>query len=153
MIDTVLANMLLLAVLVSANSEGVDCSPECQLEQVTVYFQALDKVFREGSTAADIDALLSHMHERVRYVHVEYGADFDRESWRAAFLRNVERGAFNNGPERKIGILKVIHGKNHAAVEYAHGAVLPDGTWESGEPLLVLFEFTEGKISRIEELW
>ena len=153
MINFATCKMLLLGLLLSASSETVDCPAQWQLEQVRTYFHALDNVFRAGATVADIDHLFSALHENVRYVHVEYEADFDRESWRAAFLGNLERGAYNNGPERKIGITKVIHGKHHMAVEYSHGEVQPDGKWKSGEPLLALFRFTDGKISRIEELW
>lgn len=153
MIHIALCTVLLLGFPSQMNSERNDCPAECQLEQVNAYFRALDNVFQRGSTVADVDALLSILHERVRYVHTEYDADFGRDAWRTAFLGNLERGAYRNGPERQIGILTVIHGKNHVAVEYAHGEVLPDGTWEGGEPLLALFTFTDGKISRIEELW
>lgn len=143
----------LLLMLTALNGTSAACPAECQLEQVNAYFEALDKVYQEGSTVADVDHLLAQLHEDVRYVHVDYGADFERDAWRAAFIGNLERGAYANGPEQKMGILTVIHGKNHAAVEYAHGAVSPDGVWEGEEPLLVLFAFTDGKISRIEELW
>lgn len=131
----------------------MDCSPECQLEQVNNYFSALDEVYREGSTVAEIDHLLSILHEDVRYIHVDYEADFDRDSWREAFIGNLERGAYRNGPENEMRISNVIHGKNYIAVEYSHGIVQPDGTFESDDPLLVLFTFTDGKISCIEELW
>lgn len=130
-----------------------DCSNTCQLEQVIRYFEALDRVSQEGSTVADIDALLEGMHESVRYEHVEYEANFTRDTWRQAFVRNWERGSYSNGPEAKIGVLNIIHGKNYAAVEYANGTVTTDGRWEGSESLLVLFQFTDGQISLVRELW
>jgi hypothetical protein len=136
-----------------ANVDRTDCPPQCQLEQVGAYFRALDEVFQEGSTIAEIDALFSILHEEVRYVHAAFEADFQREEWRAAFIGNLERGVYRNGPERQIGIMTAIHGKNAVAVEYSHGEVLSDGTWESSEPLLAVFRFRDGKISLIEELW
>lgn len=153
MINFAVCTATLLCIVFSSSGDDIDCPPECQLEQVSAYFRALDKVFQEGSTVADVDDLLSILHERVRYVHTSYEADFGREDWRAAFIGNLERSAYRNGPERHIGILKVIHGKHHIAVEYSHGEVLPDGSWKGGEPLLALFRFTDGRISLIEELW
>lgn len=150
---TALCMALLLVFPASAGSDNVVCSSECRLEQVRAYFRALDKVFRKGSTVADVDDLFSALHGSVRYVHGNYEADFDRQAWRAAFIGNLERGAYRNGPERRIGIQKVIHGKNHIAVEYSHGEVLADGTWKGSEPLLALFRFMDGRISLIEELW
>lgn len=143
----------ILLLLIFPVENAPDCTPECQLEQVNDYFSALDEVYREGSSVADIDHLLSLLHDEVRYVHVDYEADFDRNSWREAFIGNLERGAYRNGPENEMRISNVIHGKNHIAVEYSHGIVQPDGTFESGNPLLVLFTFTDDKISLIEELW
>ena len=153
MTNLALSTVLLLGFLAPMNVDGTGCPPECQLEQVDAYFRALDKVFQEGATVAEIDALFSILHDRVRYVHADYEADFEREAWKAAFVGNLERGAYRNGPERQIGILKVIHGKDAVAVEYSHGELQPDGTWSSGEPLLALFRFTDGQISLIEELW
>lgn len=153
MTNFALCATLLVSLLAPPSADSTDCPPECQLAQVRAYFRALDDVFREGSTVAEIDTLFSLLHDRVRYVHADYDADFQREAWRSAFIRNVERGAYRNGPERRIGIITVIHGKDAVAVAYSHGEVLPDGTWNSGEPLLAMFRFTAGKISLIEELW
>ncbi len=128
--------------------DGDDCAAACQLAHIEAYFEALDTVYKEGSTVADIDALLALLHEDVRYVHVAYEADFDRATWRAAFMRNWERGAYANEAEQATHIVEVLHGKNHAAVAYDPGSASL-----AEEALLVVFRFTDGKISRIEELW
>lgn len=153
MTNLAISSLLLLGFLALANPARSGCPPECQREQVSAYFRALDKVFQERSTVTDIDSLFSILHDEVRYLHVRYEADFQRDEWRDAFIGNLERGAYRNGPERKIGIMSVIHGKDAVAIEYAHGEVLSDGTWRGTEPLLALFRFTDGKISLIEELW
>jgi len=93
------------------------------------------------------------MHADVKYIHVEYEASFDKESWRKAFVRNLERDAYQNTNENEQRVLKAILGKNHVAVEYSHGVIQKDGTWQQKKPLLVLFGFTEGKISLVKELW
>lgn len=40
--------------------------------------QSLATVFIKGSTVEDIDALLSQLHDNVKYEHEEYDADFDK---------------------------------------------------------------------------
>lgn len=130
-----------------------DCQSTCQLEQVKAYFSALDKISKKGSTSRDIDALLSLTHDQVKYIHVEYQANFDKKAWRIAFIRNLKRGAFNKNQENEVRVINSISGKNHIAIEYSDGVVQPDGSWQQIKPRLVLFAFTKGKISLIKELW
>lgn len=130
-----------------------NCDAKCQLSQINAYFSALDKVSRKGSSVEDIDALLSLTDDTVNYVHVEYQANFTKESWRKAFKRNLARGAYQNSDKNEMRILNHIVGKNHTAIEYSHGVVQADGTWQPTEPLLVVFGFTNGKISLLKELW
>ena len=140
---------LILSNIVVASS----CDSTCQLDQVKSYFASLDKISRKGSSPEDIDSLLSLVHDDVKYIHVEYGANFDKASWRKAFIRNLERGAYQNSEKNEKRISSRIFGKNYIAIEYSHGVVQEDDTWQPTEPLLVLFGFKEGKISLIKELW
>ena len=95
--------LLTLAILLSpAASQAAECSEECQLAQVRAYFAQLDAVMRKGSSAADVDALFRLFDEDVKYQHIEYGADFDRAAWKEAFLRNLENGSYNRGPQDQI---------------------------------------------------
>jgi hypothetical protein len=130
-----------------------NCESSCQMDQISSYFKALDKVSLKGSSIKDIDNFLSLMHAEVKYIHVEYAASFDKDAWRKAFIRNLDRGAYQNSIENEQRVLKTIPGKNYVAVEYAHGVIKKDGTWQPKKPLLVLFGFTEGKISLVKELW
>ncbi len=77
------------------------CDSICQLDQIKSYFAALDKVSRKYSSIEDIDSLLTLMHDNVKYIHVEYEANFDKESWRKAFIRNLKRGAYQNTAKMK----------------------------------------------------
>ena len=129
------------------------CDSTCQLTQINSYFSALDKVSRKNSSIKDIDSLLALTHDDVKYVHVEYEANFNKESWRKAFIRNLERGAYQNSSKNEKRVLNSIFGINHTAIEYSHGVIQPDGTWKQAEPRLVIFGFTNGKISLIKELW
>ena len=129
------------------------CDATCQLNQINSYFAALDKISRKDSSIKDIDSLLALTHQDVNYIHVEYEANFTKESWRKAFIRNLERGAYQKSELNEMRIINSIFGKNHIAIEYSHGVIQQDGTWQKTEPLLVIFAFTDGKISLIKELW
>jgi hypothetical protein len=117
------------------------CDSTCQLDGINSYFAALDNVSRAGSSIKDIDSLLALTHDDVKYIHVEYQANFAKESWRKAFVRNLERAAYQNTEKNEIRVLSTIFGKNHTAIEYSHGVIQPDGTWQQTEPQLVVFGF------------
>ncbi|MEL4279549.1 MULTISPECIES: nuclear transport factor 2 family protein [Shewanella] len=147
-----LSMLLTLCCLLSPSANASQtCDAECQLPQIHAYFKALDKVSQSGSSEQDVDDFLGLLHPNVNYIHLEYGANFDRASWRSAFIRNIARGAYQQPKEQRV--LNYIVGKNHVAVEYAHGSIQPDGQWQQELPLLVLFGFTDGKISLVKELW
>lgn len=148
-------SIFLVVILLSFSNKALagNCEASCQMEQINSYFKALDNVSRKGSSIKDIDSFLSLMHADVKYIHVEYEASFDKAAWRKAFVRNLERGAYQNSPDNEQRILKTIFGKNHIAVEYSHGLKQQDGTWQQKKPLLILFGFTDGKISLVKELW
>ena len=147
---------LILVILLSCfslTSTANNCDSACQLKLVSEYFSALDKVAQANSTIADIDSLLSLMNGDVKYIHIEYQANFDRTTWRKAFIRNLKRGAYDNNENNKIKVLNSISGKNHIAIEYTHSTKQADGTWQDDGALLVLFSFRDGKISQIKEYW
>ena len=139
--------------MVSNPTLARECDSSCQLSQINSYFSALDKVSRKGSSIEDIDSLLALTHDDVKYVHVEYEANFSKETWRKAFIRNLERGAYQTTAKNEKRVINSIFGKNHTAIEYSNGVIQKDGTWIKDEPLLVIFGFTDGKISLIKELW
>jgi len=130
-----------------------DCDEYCQLEQVKAYFFALDKVAKKGSTSSDVDALLALTHDDVKYIHVQYEANFTKDTWRKAFLRNIELGRYQKTDKNQIRILNSIEGKNHIAIEYSHGVIQANGKWEKTNKYLAIFGFTDGKLSLIKELW
>ena len=139
--------------LASNTLSAVECNETCQLKQVKAYFTALDKVARKDSIVKDIDTLLALTHDSVKYVHVEYQANFTKDTWREAFLRNLKLGRYQNTEKNHIRILNSIAGKNHIAVEYSHGVIQESGQWEKTDNYLAIFGFTEGKLSLIKELW
>lgn len=147
------AVMGLALLITSSYALAVDCNEGCQLSQVKAYFSALDKVAKKDSTVEDIDALLAITHDDVKYIHVEYDANFTKETWRTAFLRQLELGRYQDTDKDQIRVLNSISGKNHIAIEYSYGVIQEDGTWEKTNDYLALFGFTDGKLSLIRELW
>lgn len=142
------------SLLLTSNAlSASECNVTCQLEQVKSYFAALDKVAKKGSAVKDIDNLLTITHDDIKYIHVEYQANFTKDAWRKAFLRNLELGRYQKTEKNQIRILRSIPGKNHIAIEYSHGVIDKDGQWKQTDNYLAIFGFTDGKISLIKELW
>jgi len=144
---------VLMCLFLANRAFAVSCDSTCQLNQINSYFAALDKVSRKNSNIKDIDLLLALTHDEVKYVHVEYEANFTKESWRKAFVRNLKRGAYQNSADNEMRVINTIFGKNHIAVEYSHGVIQQSGIWQPTDSLLVIFGFKDGKISLIKELW
>ena len=111
--------LLLWCFTLPSKAYALDCDSNCQLKQINAYFSALDVIGRKGSSIEDIDELLSLTHDDVKYIHVEYQANFTKQSWRKAFIRNLKRGAYQKSKENEMRILKTIFGKNYIAIEYS----------------------------------
>lgn len=138
--------------LASIESDSVECELNCQFKLVNEYFDLLNAISKQGSTVNDVEKLISAMHDDVEYIHVRFGADFNKTSWQKAFLRNLRKGFYTATPKQEMRILRSISGKGYLAVEYAHGAIKND-KWIPEEGQLVLFGFTDGRISMVKELW
>lgn len=143
----------LFLVIFSNQTIAEDCNENCQLAQVKTYFSALDKISKAGSTTSDIEALLALTHEDVKYLHVEYQANFTKDTWRKAFERNLGLERYQKTEKNQIRILNSIKGNNHIAIEYSHGLIDDDGKWEPTNKYLALFGFKDGKIVLVRELW
>ena len=150
---------LLLAAALALASSPAGAAPDSRPAppaSVQAYFERLEAVFRADSDAADVDRLLALFTPEGRYVHLKYEADFDLAAWRAAFLGNIERGAFTASADDCIVITGHIPGDGVAAVEYAYGTRGPGGDGcrpDSDERLLALFHLEGERIGKVEELW
>ncbi len=141
--------------LVSMVSDADECGNACQEMKVTEYFSLLSNIYQKHSDVEDIEALFEILSPDVTYEHLNYGATFNREEWKVAFLRNLERGSYTHEPNRFIKIENIIHGNNYVAVAYSdvyqtkQGSIQPKGD----QHLLALFSLTNGKISSVKEYW
>lgn len=145
---------LLILLFVSSIASSGECDSSCKEKLITDYFGSIDKVFRAGSTEADIDKLFKLFHPDVKYQHFEYDANFDAAEWRDAFSGNLQRGAYKKQQNESIKVITYIHGKTHSAVEYRYGR-REDTGWAptDEEKLLALFGFKDNKIVLVREYW
>lgn len=121
---------------------------------ITDYFSGLDAIYRKGSTTQEIDDFMSQFHDDVKYIHVNYGANFDRTAWLAAFTRNHSAGRYTKPADSCSLVTNAIAGKNHHAIEYAYGTMDGDDCLPADDKrFLVLFGLTDGKLSLVQELW
>ncbi len=136
---------------ISANAQ--DCLNDCQPRLIQSYYHKLDKLTMRGSTEQDVTLFLDSLHENVKYIHSQYEADFDKNTWRTAFLRGVNSGRYQDSIDAKTTINKIIHGHNVAAVEFVSRNNDKDGNLIVAPPRLAMFKFQDGKISFIQEHW
>ena len=146
---------LTLVLSLSGNTYAAECDSQCQDQLVENYFTLLDKVYRESSKESDITNLFELFDSGVKYEHLAYEANFDRNSWMEAFKGNLERGAYKGSPEDKTKVTNIIFGKQHVAVEYKYGKISKNGKWSPTDDkgLFALFEFKDNKITLVREYW
>lgn len=130
------------------------CSRKCQVKLITEYYQNIDKIMMTGSSMQDVEHFLSLLHDDVRYIHVEYEADFTKDVWRKAFKRQMDKGSYDSPQSAVTTVANIIHGHRVAAVEFID-RYKDDTTGELKvtPPRLAIFTFQEGKIVKIEDMW
>lgn len=118
---------------------------------VEKYYDLNLKIFQANSTIEDIDDVFEIFTEDFEYVHPKYGGTYTREDLYNGYKRNQKNGGYD-GTVADIKVLNKIIGLNAAVVQRVYVEKADDGT-SDGEPQMTLFEFREGKISRIFEYW
>jgi ketosteroid isomerase-like protein len=105
---------------------------------------AQNKVMMRNSTPQDIEALFAMYSDDFTYVHAAYGGNYSRETLLGNTVRIQKAGRYNLD-EGRYKILRVITGLNGAAIERMEN--------KSGKIHLSVFEFKDGKVSKITEYW
>ena len=147
--------LTLLAAIITSQAALAEevCGHTCQSEKIEDYYIKISKVMMAGSSVEDVRRFLTVLHNDVRYIHVKYEADFDKEAWHKAFMRRMEGGNYNNHPEDTTKVLRIIHGYNSAAVEFISKYTNEDGVRITNPKRLAFFTFKDGKISKIQDYW
>jgi len=115
------------------------------------YYELNLQMFQAGSTVTDIDKAFELFTDDFTYVHAKYGGNYTKESLYKSALRNQESGRYD-GTVTDMKIENKIIGLNGAVVQKRFVEKKEGGIIES-ELQMTLFEFKDGKISRIVEYW
>lgn len=118
---------------------------------VAAYYKMNLKVFQANSTLDDIDSVFDLFSPDFTYVHPKYGGTYTREDLYNGYVRNQKNGAYD-GEIYDVRIMNKIIGLNAVVVERKWLQKGEKGA-EEGESGMTLFEFRNGKISRIFEYW
>lgn len=118
---------------------------------VKKYYDLNLKIFQANSTIDDIDSAFKLFTDDFEYVHPKYGGTYSREDLYDGYVRNQKNGGYD-GKVIDIKIINKIIGLNAVVVQKRFVEKKDDGII-NGEPEMTLFEFKNGKISRIFEYW
>lgn len=142
--------MILLAGTASAQSTQL--THEDSLNVVLKKYYELNlKVFQANSQPEDIDNIFDLFTADFEYIHPHYGGTYTRQDLYEGYQRNQKNGGYD-GSVTDIKILNKIVGLNAVAVSKSF-VTTKDGEVTIGEVQMTMFEFRDGKISRIYEYW
>ena len=118
---------------------------------VANYYKLNLKVFQANSEVSDIDNIFALFSKDFTYVHPKYGGTYTRTDLYDGYVRNQKNGGYD-GSVVEIRVLDQITGLNAVVVEKQF-INKKEGTISEGNGQMTLFEFKDGKISRIFEYW
>lgn len=118
---------------------------------ISKYYELNLKIFQTNSSIEDINSAFELFTDDFTYVHPKYGGTYTREDLYNGYVRNQKNGGYN-GTVTDIKIINKIIGLN-AVVVQKRFVKKRDGKIKEEELEMTLFEFKEGKISRIFEYW
>ena len=115
------------------------------------YYELNLKVFQAGSKPEDIDNIFNLFTDDFTYVHPKYGGVYTRQDLYNGYKRNLKKGSYN-GRVIDIKITNRIIGLKVATVNKRF-IKKEDNQIKEGNEQMALFEFRDGKISKIVEYW
>ncbi len=104
---------------------------------------ALNNVARSGATKAQAEQLFALYSADFVYVHQKYGGTYSRDQLYRNTLRMIENGGDQLSTDR-YQLVHILPAASAAAVLRLT---------RDGQQHLALFEFSQGKISKITEYW
>jgi len=115
---------------------------------IKTYYDLNVKVFQSDSKPVDVESIFDLFTDDFTYVHPKYGGVYTREILLKGYLRNQKKGRYD-GNVTDIKIVNKIVGLNGVVV--ARKYITKKEVEEKTK--MTLFEFKNGKISRIFEYW
>ncbi len=116
------------------------------------YYDRNLKVYAKNSNQEDIDHLFDLFTDDFVYVHPKYGGEYSRQDIYDGYLNNQANGRFD-GSTFDVEIKNMIIGLNGVATDRVYLRKSDSGGPEEVDPGMTLFEFRNGRISRIMEYW
>lgn len=150
----IISSLIVFTLFISMNSNAQekDLTHKDSLDLVIKeYYDMNLKIFQLGSQTEDIDALFKLFTDDFSYVHPKYGGIYNREELFRGYNRNLKNGSYN-GKIINIKIENKIIGLNAVVVEKRF-VKKEDDVIKEGNTEMTLFEFKNGRISRIFEYW
>ncbi len=121
------------------------------VHMVEDYYTLNVKAFQANSTKKDIDTIFDLFTNDFTYIHPKHGGTYSRQKLYEGYIRNQEKGSYD-GSVVDIKVVNMIKGLNAVVVERKYINKIENGT-QDGEYQMTLFEFDNGKISKIIEYW
>jgi ketosteroid isomerase-like protein len=144
--------LLVVSPLFKAHSQEATKAHKDSLRQaVDLYYAQNLKIFQKTSSKKDIDDLFQLFTDDFVYVHPKYGGEYSRQDLYSGYVNNQKRGRYD-GSIVDIRISNKITGLNGLVTERSYVKKAASGE-EEVDPGMTLFEFREGKISKIFEYW
>jgi ketosteroid isomerase-like protein len=148
----VLASILLILLTIPTIAQDATKTHKDSLDFiVTKYYDLNLKIFQKNSTIEDIDKAFELFTDDFIYVHPKFGGTYTRKDLYNGYARNQKNGRYD-GKVTNIEIESKIIGLNAVVVERRF-IEKKENEIKEGKPQMTLFEFKEGKISRIFEYW
>ncbi|OEK00331.1 hypothetical protein BFP97_01850 [Roseivirga sp. 4D4] len=119
---------------------------------VNEYYRLNVIVFQANSSPDDIERIFDLFTPDFVYVHPKYGGEYSRKDLHNGYLRNQKNGGYD-GSVSDIYVANMIVGLNAVTVEKHYVRKQKDGISQRGDAEMTLFEFKNGKISKIFEYW
>lgn len=119
---------------------------------VEQYYSLSIKIYEQNSVKDDIDELFNLFTDDFVYVHPKYGGSYSRNDIYEGYINNQKNGSYN-GSITDVKIKNLIIGLNALVTDRVYIRKAASGELEEVDPGMTLFEFRNGKISKIFEYW
>lgn len=151
-VTNLISVFFMLFIIGNIDAQKLKMTPKDSLNTVLEKYYELNlKVFQAGSTLEDIDAIFNLFTDEFTYVHPKYGGVYTRQDLYNGYKRNLEKGSYNSRvidikiSNRIIGLKAATVNKSFIKNE--------DHQIKEGKEQMSLFEFRDGRISKIVEYW
>ncbi len=143
--------LILLAANQAMTQEATNARKDSLNTMIQKYYDLNLNVFQSDSEIGDIDRIFELFTDDFTYIHPKYGGVYTRKNLYDGYVRNQKNGGYN-GEVTDIKIVSKIIGLNAVTVQRIY-VLNEEGVTKDEEPQMTLFEFQNGKISKIFEYW